>query len=867
MTIEPGTKLGPYEVVAPIGAGGMGEVYKAKDTRLDRIVAVKVLPEHLAESPERKQRFEREAKAISQLNHPHICTLHDVGEQDGIDYLVMEYIEGETLADLLKSGALPLEKALEYGIQIADALDTAHRAAIVHRDLKPPNIIITKSGVKLLDFGLARIVADESVSDASDALTKQQNLTKDHTVVGTLHYMAPEQLEGKTIDTRADIFAFGAVLYEMVTGKKAFDGDTAASLITAIMSSEPRPVSELRAVAPAALDRVVKKCLAKDRDTRWQTALDLRDEIEWIHDGGGQEQPAATTTGARRYGALLATALVVGIGVWALSSRETIVDAPLRHFTVSLPSDVTLPFARGELITIAGDGSRIAFMGDRDGVEQLFVRSVDERDFGAIPGTEGARHPALSPDGERIAFDLLGRLYTADFAGGRVTPIADVGLYPSWGPDGYIYYWSAGLWRVPVNGGKPEELAALPEDNITGRPKVLPNGKAVLFEDIGARGGVNVELFSLETGETRPLVTGGGNPRYVSSGHILFTRAGEVFAIPFDADSLRVTGTELHVGRDIRVESGFAGQFAVTADGTLVHAERVSSDGKLARVDLDGNTSLLTERIEEFNAPRSSPDGSQIAFGMLHDIWSFDVARDVVSRLTFEGQSLQRIRPVWSPDGTEIAFAGSGGHVYRTSTGGTSEPSRITSTRLAAPIATSWSPDGNLIILETLRTETGRDLHILRVEDGTLSTFIDTLFNEKAAMFSPDGRFVTYESDESGRYEVFVVPFPEPTRKWQISTDGGREPRWSRSGDELFYRSGDAMMSVSVQTQDDFIPQKPRLLFEVPSAIGGTLPDYDVLADDEGFVMVQMETSEERGELHVILNWFEELKRLAPEDN
>ena len=392
MTIEPGTRLGPYEILAPIGAGGMGEVYKAKDTRLDRIVAVKVLPEHLAESPERKQRFEREAKAISQLNHPHICTLHDVGEQDGIDYLVMEYIEGETLADLLKSGALPLEKALEYGIQIADALDTAHRAAIVHRDLKPPNIIITKSGVKLLDFGLARIVADESVSDASDALTKQQNLTKDHTVVGTLHYMAPEQLEGKTIDTRADIFAFGAVLYEMVTGKKAFDGDTAASLITAIMSSEPRPVSELRAVAPAALDRVVKKCLAKDRDTRWQTALDLRDEIKWIHDGGGQEEPAATTTGTRRYGALLATALVVGIGVWALSSRETIVDAPLRHFTVALPSDVTLPPGRGTLITIAGDGSRIAFMGDRDGVEQLFVRSVDERDFRAIPGTEGARN-------------------------------------------------------------------------------------------------------------------------------------------------------------------------------------------------------------------------------------------------------------------------------------------------------------------------------------------------------------------------------------------------------------------------------------------------------------------------------------------
>ena len=838
-------------------ASVQGEVYKAQDTRLDRTVAIKVLPEHLSDSPELKARFEREAKAISQLNHPHICTLHDVGSQDGVDYLVMEYIEGETLADRLKKGPLPLATILEYGAQIADALDKAHRAGIVHRDLKPGNIMLTKSGVKLLDFGLARLMAEDPVSDASDAPTRQRELTKDHAIVGTLHYMSPEQLESKTIDARTDIFAFGAVLYEMATGRKAFDGETTASLISSIMSSEPRPV------APAAFHRVVKKCLAKDSDSRWQTALDLRDEIAWLRDGGGQEQSVATTTGARPYGALAATALVVAIGVWAVSTRESKVDAPLKHFTVSLPSDVTLPPGRGVLMTIAGDGSKIAFMGERDGVEQLFVRSVDERDFRAIPGTEGAFHPALSPDGERIAFDRLDRPYTADVDGGHLAPIADAGSNPSWGPDAYIYYWNAGLWRVPANGGEPDELASRPADRSgNGRPKVLPNGEAVLLERPGEEG-LSVELFSVGTGEFRQLVADGGNPRY-ALGHVLFTRSKEVFAVPFDANTLRVTGAEFPVGRDIRIELGFAGQFDVAADGTLVYAEKVASNGKLARVDREGNASLLTDRTEEFGAPRLSPDGSRIAVGIGAEIWSLDLARGVMSRLTFGDQSYS---PVWNPEGTEIAFgpnprgAASAAHVYRTSADGVSEATSITNAPLMSPQPSSWSPDGAQIIVEIAFS----DLQLLDVEGGSLSTFVDTPFNESAGMFSPDGRFVAYESDETGREEIFVVPFPEPSRKWQISSGGGREPRWSRDGDELFYRAGSAMMAVLVQTQGDFRPQKPRILFDAPSAMGTRFDrDYDVLANGEGFVMVEMETTEERAEFHVILNWFNELERLVP---
>ena len=428
MSLTAGTRLGPYEILAPIGAGGMGEVYKAKDTRLERTVAVKVLPEHLAESPERKARFEREAKAISQLNHPHICTLYDVGEQDGLDYLVMEYIEGETLAERLKRGPLPLDEAIEYGVQIADGLDKAHRAGIVHRDLKPGNAMLTKSGIKLLDFGLAKVLGGELDSESSDAPTRQKDLTKDQSIIGTLQYMAPEQLEGKEIDARTDIFAFGALLYEMITGHKAFEGNSQASLIAAILEREPAPITTLQPLSSPTLNHVVTTCLAKDPERRWQTARDLTRELEWCTESAAGAAASTVSTGAeeryqKRERVLIGTSVVLlALLVWRFLLPSTAFDTSIARVEIGLPPGQELT----GFLDISPDGKRLAYTAKNEiGPSGLYLRSLDAFEPRLVDDTEGAYAPFFSPDGEWVAFFANGKLLRVSFAGGEPIEIAD----------------------------------------------------------------------------------------------------------------------------------------------------------------------------------------------------------------------------------------------------------------------------------------------------------------------------------------------------------------------------------------------------------------------------------------------------------
>ena len=538
MALNPGTKLGPYEILTPLGAGGMGEVYKAKDTRLDRTVAIKVLPSHVASHPEVRQRFEREDRAVSSLNHPNICTLHDIGSEDGIDFMVMEHIEGDTLADRLKKGALPLDQALQYGIEIADALDKAHRQGVVHRDLKPGNIMLTKSGAKLLDFGLAKMsVAKTDAAGLSALPTEAQPLTKEGSILGTFQYMAPEQLEGKEADARTDIFAFGSVLYEMVTGRRAFEGKSQASLIAAILEHEPPVMSTLQTMTPPLLDHVVRTCLAKDPDERWQSAGDVERELNWIAEVGS-ESGVSTPVGARprsrdlAWGlSLLLAVVVTGVAVWQVT-RPAETPRPVVRSSLPLPSGVGLTGTGRPAVALSSDGPRLVYSAN----QQLYLRAMDQTEATPIRGTENARGPFFSPDGEWVGFSAERQLKKVAISGGASVRLCDAGgfggvLGARWGADDTIVFGErgAGIMQVSADGGAPEVLIPLDTTEEVGHgPQVLPGEKAVLFT-LGDGSGwddAQIVVHSLETGERKVLIESGKDARYVPTGHLVYVLDG-----------------------------------------------------------------------------------------------------------------------------------------------------------------------------------------------------------------------------------------------------------------------------------------------------------------------------------------------------
>jgi serine/threonine protein kinase len=871
MSLLPGTNLGPYEIVSPLGAGGMGEVYKANDTRLDRTVAIKVLPEHLSKDPAIRERFEREARAVSSLNHPHICTLHDVGEHDGIHFLVMELVEGESLADRLKRGPLPFEQAIDCAAQIADALGKAHRAGIVHRDLKPGNVMLTRMGVKLLDFGLAKAnPTRRSLGEGGpDAPTEQKPLTGEGTILGTVQYMAPEQLEGKDVDARADLFALGAVLYEMLTGRKAFEGESQASVISAIMSSDPPPVSELQSMSPPALDRLVKKCLAKDPEDRWHGAHDLVIALQWATDGvpQGSKSPSKSRTAVLGLAALILGGVVAGMLVPRPEDSRTV-----RSLDIALPSDEALRIDKPS-VAVSRDGSLIAYTTTR----QLYLRATDSVLATAIPSSENACCPFFSPDDEWLGFFTEFELKKVSVRGGTPVSVAEVknGMKGTWGSDGTIIYGrgdTSGLFRVSASGGLTDTLTSRVEDELDhGWPELLPGGNAVLFwvRPSGSSGDVaQIVVQSLATGERKVLVERGANPRYASSGHLIYVLDSTLWAAPFDTRRLELTGEPFPVTEGVAMLGRGGSQFDLSDDGTLVYAPGGRAARRMLWVDRNGKTSPAIGVSEAFVFPRASPDGRRIAaslhpIGGSHDVWIYDVDRGTRSRLTTTSHNNT---PVWTPDGTRVTFAsqvaGTDDIFWKPVDGiAESEPLLIAE---STQYPTSWHPDGSVLAYETRDPETGRDIWLLPM-GGEPRPWLATPADEYLASFSPDGRFVAYVSDESGQEEVYVRGYPEAGSRTVISTDGGSEPIWSPNGRELFYRSldGTSILGVEVRSGSKLSVGTAGVVVEWRYYSGNRIaPTFDVSRDAKRFLVIEEEPGATK--LHVVLNWFEELKRLDP---
>ena len=898
MAILPGKRLGPYEILSAIGAGGMGEVYRARDTRLDRIVAIKVLPTHLADRSELRERFEREARTIASLNHPHICILFDIGQQDGIDYLVMEYLEGDTLAQRLLKGPLPLEQVLRYAIEIADALDKAHRKGVTHRDLKPGNIMLTKSGTKLLDFGLAKLKQEVAPANVqlSQLPTASDPLTAQGTIVGTMQYMAPEQLEGKEVDARTDIFAFGAFVYEMATGKRAFDGKTQASLIAAILEREPPLMSTLQPMTPPALDRAVKKCLAKEPEKRWQAASDVCDELKWIAEGGSQVISASTAPvkGARSLrqrpvifsiGTLLIGAVIASIATWNLKPPPTVPSQPVTRTVINLsPGQQLAGLDNGPAVALSPDGTHLAYVARQGGgTQQLYLHTMDSMEAKPIPGTEGAVNPFFSPDGQWIGFFARTQLRKVSVNGGAALTLGEAPGFrgASWGSQEMIAFALPGalaLQKVSEAGGAMQSLTHLAKGEANHRwPEFLPDGKAVLFAT-GASGidwsDAQVAIQSVETGERRDLVVG-TQPRYAASGHLVYAQGGSLMAVALDPHRLATTGMGIPViSRVLQSPLNGYAHYSISSTGSLAYIEGgvqgTVRQSRLVWVNRTGAEQPLAAPAHAFQRPRISPDGRRVAVEIMENttqVWMYDLTRDTLTRMTFAGGTNRN--PSWTPDGKRIAFQstkeGPQNLFWQQADGG-GGLERLTA-REHTQFPHSWSPDGQLLAFTEIDPTTLYDIWVLRLSDRKAQLFLGTPFNEAAPSFSPDGRWLAYASDESGRYEIYVQPYPGPGGKWQISTEGGREPIWNRNGRELFYRNGDKMMAVDIATQPGFSADKPRMLFEgqyTPTA--ATIPNYDVSPNGQRFLMLKPpeQTDVAPTQISVVLNWLEELKQKVP---
>jgi serine/threonine-protein kinase len=877
----------------------MGEVYRARDLRLGRNVAIKVLPSFLSSDPDRLRRFEREAQTVAALNHPNILAVFHMGTYQGAPYMVTELLEGETVREQTRRGPSPQSKSLDYAVQFAHGLAAAHNKGVVHRDLKPENLFVTKDGrIKILDFGLARLVQrltpspstreDESQAadggrasegaadaDAPTASIVPEALTEPGVVMGTVGYMSPEQVRGEKADHRADIFAFGAILCELLTGTRAFEGRTSADTMSAILNADPPGLSQTSSNTPPALERIVRRCLQKSPEQRFQSASDLAFALE-----GLREAAAPPTTSAPRrlpltwalaaLSVLLGAALLAAIVWLRVSPSPTGLQSPVR-FSIPFAGDETLGEYLGSSVAFSPDGRRVAYVANRGAERSIYVRALDALESVQVAGTERGSSPFFSPDGEWLGFVADGKLMKVPISGGTPQALSDMAVAEgaSWGPDDTIVYPpnpTVGLFAVPARGGTPRRLTT--PDSSQGEldhlwPEFLPGGREVLFTIwVGTSlDQSRIAVLSLDTRKWRVVLEGGWLARY-APGYLLYMRGSALRAVPFDWKLLRVRGQPVSVVEGVlRNLDLFAAYFAVSRIGSLVY---VPGTGEvplrsLVWVDRAGRRVSITSTHKPYAAPRLSPDGKRLALWLgfdVADIWTYDLARDGLTRLTF-GSDNHTV--AWSPDGKLVAFESSRSgihHLYVQSADGTGSPTQITAGQYDHCLF-DWSPDGRHLVYVEYRPESGADLWVVNLNGKPQpQLFLTTPFTEKQAAFSPNGHWIAYTSNESGQNEVYVRPFPGPGAKQQVSSGGGEEPTWAPSGGELFYRLGGRMMAVSVRGDREFTADRPKLLLD--GLFNYTYlfsRSYDVASDGRFIMVAEPEPRYTARQINIVLDW------------
>ena len=878
MTLTSGTKLGPYEIQSPLGAGGMGEVYRARDVRLDRTVAVKVLASHLSSSPELKQRMEREARAISSLNHPNICHLYDIGSQDGTDYLVMEFLEGETLAERLRKGPLPLSEILKIGSAVAEALAVAHRQGIVHRDLKPGNIMLTKGGAKLMDFGLAKSGAGGGASSPpllSAAQTMSQAspvspLTTAGSLIGTIQYMSPEQIEGKEADARSDVFALGTVLYEMVTGARPFEGKSQISVASAILETEPQSISAVQPLTPPTLEHIVSACLAKNPDDRFQAAQDIVLQLKWITQSGTTFKPTEKKENSREKWAWLiagglALMLIAVLLLWRASKgaeQTTYFSAPL-------------PFAARD-VAVSPNGHTVAIAGRRESEANniLFVYEPGSPGATSLTGTEGANFPFWSADGRSLGFFADGKLKKLNLDGGRVQTLCDAptGRGGTWNKDGTIVFTPSGhlgigLYRISASGGSPSQLT-LPDKDLREDshrwPEFLPDGIHYLYSAINLSGRNDLHsiyIGALNSNEKRFVTKARGNVTYVAPGYLLFYRDQTLLGQTFDTRKFQLTGEPLPILTDVQFLPRISkAVFAASSTGLLVAQKNADSGvAQLLWFDRKGQEIGIALHAGIYGNVSLAPNGRTVASDTTDpdsqntDIWIYDLETHSAKRLTFD-PSIDSL-PIWSPDGSRMLFGSNHGvtfDLFLKDTNGAQEEKLIPQ---EGPdrLPTDWSRDGKYLLYQR-----GADLWFLTFPELRPTQFLKAISTLKNGRFSPDGKWVAYSSNESGRWEIYVTSFPEGHGKWQVSNAGGDQPRWRSDGKELFYLAADnKIMATPVTIGSNFDAGTPVALFQAnPREMVATTEQffYDVSQDGQRFLInTQLKTA--MTPTSVVLNW------------
>ena len=891
MSLQPSQRLGAYEVLAAIGAGGMGEVYRAHDTKLHRDVALKILPDIFASDPDRLARFQREAQVLASLNHPNIAAIYGLEDADGIKALALELVEGPTLADRIAEGPIPIDEALPIARQIADALEAAHDSGVVHRDLKPANIKLRPDGtVKVLDFGLAKLATSGPGLTSAPGITASPTLTTPAMtgigmILGTAAYMSPEQARGRVVDKRADIWAFGCVLYEMLTGARAFAGDDATDVVASIIKSDLQ-WSVLPADTPPAVRTVLRGCLQKDPKQRVRDIGDVRLALEGgfvvTADAGTAPSSASRSGGIRRalpwVAGIVLGSVLTGLGAWIVLGSGVSAPALERRFALTLSESERLPAATGTLVGISPDGQTLTYRASRNGVFRLYRRAMDQLEAVPIGDVGAGEAPFFSPDGQSIGFFLGNTLKRVSVSGGPSQTVAELPFAArgsSWGPDDTIVVAlrEGGLMRVPAAGGTPMPLATADTGRQLWYPQILPGGRAVLFTSSEGRPDAGeLEILLLDTGERRTLLPGSGG-RYVPTGHLVFVSGGTLWAVEFDLGRLAVVGTPVPAMEGVRVEGGGAVQFAVADDGTLVYLPGGTGTAalQLVWVDREGREEPINAPPRRYLYPRISPDGTRLALDVRdqeNDIWTWDIVRNTLTRLTFDPAFDQY--PAWTRDGRRVMFFSAREKTlapFWQAADGTGAVERL-GTDPRPLDQGSLSPDGKRLILRAISPNTRDDIVMLTLDgERRIEPLLGTPFLERNAELSPDGRWIAYQSDESGRFEIYVRPFPRvDDGRWQISTGGGTHPLWGPDGRELFYIAGNgALMTVPIQAATGFSAGNGTRLLDVSEYINTNVGrNYNISPDGRRFLMLKDQEGSGGAQINVVLNWFEELKRLVP---